>query len=158
MCFCLVLSLSLTTIWWTWDAFLHVAVSWPLTTSVFCLTYPWQWVDPNSKPADEGEATGSLLVLWYYNISTLFIIIKCPAELNLDGKILIRSVPSTGVTGWLSRGDIFYTWPKPTPSCMRAEANNNALSKLSCIAINTIKQICVIVCIHCLISVSRGDR
>ena len=71
--------------------------------------------------------------LFYDNITFrhLFIIIKCPAELNFDCKILIRSMPYTFVTGWLSRGDIFYTWPKPTPSCMCSEANNNALSKLS---------------------------
>ena len=39
--------------------------------------------------------------LFYENITFrhLFIIIKCPAELNFDCKILIRSVPSTGVTG-----------------------------------------------------------
>ena len=45
----------------------------------------------------------------FYNITFrhLFIIIKCPAELNFDCKILIRSVPSTFVTGLLSRGYIF---------------------------------------------------
>ena len=39
--------------------------------------------------------------LFYNNITFrhLFIIIKCPAELNLDCKILIRSVPPTFVTG-----------------------------------------------------------
>ena len=37
----------------------------------------------------------------------LFIIIKCPAGLNFDCKILIRSVPSTFVTGLLSRGYVF---------------------------------------------------
>ena len=38
--------------------------------------------------------------LFYDNITFrhLFIIMKCPAELNFDCKILIRSVPSTGVT------------------------------------------------------------
>ena len=44
--------------------------------------------------------------LFYDNNITfrqIFVIIKCPAELNFDCKILIRSVPSTGVTGWLSR-------------------------------------------------------
>ena len=47
--------------------------------------------------------------LFYDNITFrhLFIIIKCPAELNFDCKILIRSVPSTGVTRLLSQGDIF---------------------------------------------------
>ena len=68
--------------------------------------------------------------LFYDNINT-FIIIKCPAELNFDCKILIWSVPSTFVTGLLSRGYVFYTWPKPTPSRMRSETNNNALSNLS---------------------------
>ena len=37
----------------------------------------------------------------------LFIIIKCPAELNFDCKILIRSVPSTFVTELLLRGYVF---------------------------------------------------
>ena len=37
----------------------------------------------------------------------LFIIIKCPAELNFDCTILIRSVPSTFVSGLLSRGYVF---------------------------------------------------
>ena len=39
---------------------------------------------------------------------------------------------------------IFFTWPKPTPSCNRSETNNNALSKLSVyMAINAINQICM---------------
>ena len=44
--------------------------------------------------------------LFYDNITFqhLFIIIKCPAELNFDCKILIRSVPSTFVTELLLRG------------------------------------------------------
>ena len=29
------------------------------------------------------------------------------------------------------RGYVFLTFPKPTPSCMRSETNNNALSNLS---------------------------
>ena len=47
--------------------------------------------------------------LFYDNITFqhLFIIIKCPAELNFDCKILIRSVPSTFVTELLLRGYIF---------------------------------------------------
>ena len=71
--------------------------------------------------------------LFYDNITFqhLFIIIKCPAELNFDCKILIRSVPSTFVTELLLRGYVFLTFPKPTPSCMRSETNNNALSNLS---------------------------
>ena len=71
--------------------------------------------------------------LFYDNITFRhpFIIIKCPAELNFDCKVLIRSVPSTFVTGLLSRSYVFETWPKPTPSCMRSETNNNALSNLS---------------------------
>ena len=71
--------------------------------------------------------------LFYDNITFqhLFFIIKCPAELNFDCKILIRSVPSTFVTELLLRGYVFLTFPKPTPSCMRSETNNNALSNLS---------------------------
>ena len=47
--------------------------------------------------------------LFYDNITFqhLFIIIKCPAELNFDCKILIRSMPSTFVTELLSRGYVF---------------------------------------------------
>ena len=47
--------------------------------------------------------------LFYDNITFqhLFIIIKCPAELNFDCKILIRSVPSTFVTELLLRGYVF---------------------------------------------------
>ena len=47
--------------------------------------------------------------LFYDNIrfQHLFIIIKCPAELNFDCKILIRSVPSTFVTELLLRGYAF---------------------------------------------------
>ena len=47
--------------------------------------------------------------LFYDNITSrhLFIIIKCPAELNFDCKILIRSVASTFVMGLLSRGYVF---------------------------------------------------
>ena len=47
--------------------------------------------------------------LFYDNITFqhLFIIIKSPAELNFDCKILIRSVPSTFVTELLLRGYIF---------------------------------------------------
>ena len=71
--------------------------------------------------------------LFYDNITFqhLFIIIKCPAELNFDCKILIRSVPSTFVMELLLRGYVFLTFPKPTPSCIRSETNNNALSKLT---------------------------
>ena len=71
--------------------------------------------------------------LFYDNITFqhLFIIIKCPAELNFDCKILIRSMPSTFVTELLLRGYVFLTFPKPTPSCMRSETNNKALSNLS---------------------------
>ena len=71
--------------------------------------------------------------LFYDNITFqhLFIIIKCPAELNFDCKILIRSMPSTFVTELLLRGYVFLTFPKPTPSCMCSETNNNALSNLS---------------------------
>ena len=55
--------------------------------------------------------------LFYDNITFqhLFIIIKCPAELNFDCMILIRSVPSTFVTELLLRGYVFLTFPKPTP-------------------------------------------
>ena len=51
--------------------------------------------------------------LFYDNITFqhLFIIIKCPAELNFDCKILIRSVPSTLVTELLLRGYVFLTFP-----------------------------------------------
>ena len=47
--------------------------------------------------------------LFYDNITFqhLFIIIKCPAELNFDCKILIMSVLSTFVTELLLRGYIF---------------------------------------------------
>ena len=47
--------------------------------------------------------------LFYENITFrhMFIIIKCPAELNLYCKILIRSVLSTFVTELLSRGYVF---------------------------------------------------
>ena len=71
--------------------------------------------------------------LFYDNITFqhLFIIIKCPAELNFDCKILIRSVPSTFVTELLLLGYVILTFPKPTPSCIRSETNNNALSNLS---------------------------
>ena len=50
-----------------------------------------------------------LFRLFYDNITFqhLFIIIKCPAELNFDCKILVRSVPSTFVTELLLRGYVF---------------------------------------------------
>ena len=64
--------------------------------------------------------------LFYDNITFqhLFIIIKCPTELNFDCKILIRSVPSTFVTELLLRGYVFLT-------SFFSETNNNALSNLS---------------------------
>ena len=85
--------------------------------------------------------------LFYDNITFqhLFIIIKSPAELNFDCKILIRSVPSTFVTELLLRGYVFLTFPKPTPSCMRSETKTTHYQTYPIMAINTINQICLTV-------------
>ena len=83
--------------------------------------------------------------LFYDNITFqhLFIIIKCPAELNFDCKILIRSVPSTFVTELLLRGYVFLTFPKPTPSAFAQKQITTHYQTYPIMAINTINQICL---------------
>ena len=82
--------------------------------------------------------------LFYDNITFqhLFIIIKCPAELNFDCKILIRSVPSTFVTELLLRGYVFLTFPKL--ACAQKQITTH-YQTYPTMAINTINQICLTV-------------
>ena len=68
----------------------------------------------------------------------LFIIIKCPAELNFDCKILIRSVPSTFVTELLLRGYIRHL------ACAQKQITTH-YQTYPIVAINTINQIYLIV-------------
>ena len=87
----------------------------------------------------------SFFHLFYDNITFrhLFNIIKCPAELNCDCKILIRSVPSTFITGLLSRGYVF--GPNPRHLACAQKQITTHYQTYPIMAINTINQICLIV-------------